>query len=157
MRYFFTISALCSILSAQTALLLPHQWHETSSYLAKMITNDNRSLTIISTSFDERGLKKALLEAVKRGKSIVIMSGSVEMAAKMAIYKGVDVCMLRSYAHTPLTFSIVRSGSESCLLTTSLSRDSLRAESGIMSCVKDDTYKKIILELKDECDRYLLE
>jgi len=142
-----------TILSAENAYILPHQWQDARHAVDSVIRTAPSAIVIVTERLDEPNLRRTLRTAAEHNKSITLITASADTASQWAIYKSVRACLLP--AAGPLPFSLVSSdGRHACLVSSPLSTEEMRSRYGLMRCGDGAAYDGTLTLLLQECRDY---
>jgi hypothetical protein len=152
MKHLSLLGLFLTILSAESAFLLPHRWQDARHEVNMLIRRAETPVVIITDALDDVHLRRSLRRVLKDEHSVTLMTASQETAAQWAAYKSLDACVLSS--DEPLTFTLVSSGKRACALNAPLQTQFLRSRTGVMYCTDAETFEETVRLLKQECRDY---
>ena len=152
MKILLLSGLLASMIAADTASLLPPRWQDARHTLLTLIRPADTPLVIITDGLDDRYLRRTLHRTLESGKSVTLITASAQTASHWAMYRSLRTCMLPSNA--PLSYSLVRSEKQGCLLSSQLTTEALRSRPGMMLCTGTAAFDETLRLLLQECKPY---
>lgn len=139
-------------LLAGTLYLFPHQWQDARHRLGTELLNLPGPVTIITDTLHDTVLRHAIEKRLARRQRIVLMTPSIRTASRWAIYRDIEVCVLKDSA--ALGYSLITAETEkSCLLSLPLTTEAFHG-SGMMQCGDTLRFQSVTRMLKKECTAY---
>ena len=147
------LTCLCTaVLAAESAFVLPHRWQDARHALTETIRTAPSRIVVVTDRADDAYIRRALRDALERGKRVTLITASESTAAQWAVYKSAEVCILP--ATEPLAFSLVAADTDACSASLPLSTEALRSRYGIVRCGDSKAFDETIRLLKRECRAY---
>lgn len=139
-------------LLADSLYLLPHQWQDARHHLSTEFFNLPGPVTIITDTLHDTLLRHAIEKRLARHRHIVLMTPSIRTASRWAIYRDIDVCVLRDSA--ALGYSLITAKTKKgCLLSLPLTTEAFHGN-GMMQCSDIVHFQAATRMLKKECTPY---
>jgi len=132
-------------LFSQTLYILPDDAQSVIHYLDKAITHAEKKVVIITHTFDQYALKKALIKASKRDVAITLISTGDDQKKSLALYKNIETRTLHAiespvYNGRIATSLILIDDTLTCRLSSSLENVAMFHDIGLFTCNKDSAY-----------------
>lgn len=153
MKHLMLITLLLFALNGDDTYLLPHRWHDARHEMNLLIRHANTPLVIVTGSFTDTHLQRALRKSVKAGHSVLLMTDSEHTASRWAMYQSVHACIFPP--DQALGFSLIAvEGERACLISEPLDAEALQHSYRMVLCDDASRFSQTLKLLKQECRDY---